>query len=44
MPPRLFVAVAALRLAVSVYPAGAVSVARPAASRDFSMLARTIIT
>jgi hypothetical protein len=44
MPPRSLVAVAALRLAVSVYTAGAVSVDHPAPSRDFSELAHTTIT
>lgn len=44
MPPRLLVVVAALRLAASVYPAGAVAVDHPSASGDFSALARTNIT
>lgn len=44
MPPRLFVAVAALRLAVSVYTAGAVAAAHTPAAADFSALARTVIT
>ena len=44
MPPRLFVVVVVLRLAVSVYVAGVVPVSYGAASRDFSALERTTIT
>src|SRR5437867_11486321 len=44
MPPRLFVVVAALRLAASVYAASADPVPPPAASDDWSGLERTTIT
>src|SRR5438093_13353362 len=44
MPPRLFVVVAALRLAASVYAASADPVPPPASSDDWSGLERTTIT
>jgi hypothetical protein len=44
MPPRLFVVVAALRLAASVYAASADPVRPPAPSGDWSELERTTIT
>lgn len=44
MPSRPFVVVAALRLAVSVYTANAVSVPPPDSSRDWSALERTTIS
>jgi len=44
MPSRVFVIVAALRLAASVYTARAVPVAHPASTRDWSDLGRTSIT
>jgi hypothetical protein len=44
MPPRIFVVVAALRLAASVYAASADPVSSPARSGDWSELARTTIT
>src|SRR2546428_13202551 len=44
MPPRMFVVVAALRLAASVYAASADPVSPPASSDDWSGLERTTIT
>ena len=44
MPPRMFVVVAALRLAASVYAASADPVPPPAPSDDWSSLERTTIT
>jgi hypothetical protein len=44
MLPRLFVVVAALRLAVSVCVAGAVPITNRTPATDFSMLERTVIT
>jgi len=44
MPPRVFVVVAALRLAAAVYAASAVPVPPPAPRGDWSALERTTIT
>src|SRR2546428_3451695 len=44
MPPRVFVVVAALRLAVAVYAASADPVTPPVSSDDWSGLERTTIT
>lgn len=44
MPPRVFVVVAALRLAAAVYAASAVPVPPPAPTGDWSDLERTTIT
>lgn len=44
MPPRMFVVVAALRLAASVYAASADPAPLPASSDDWSALERTTIT
>jgi hypothetical protein len=44
MPSRLFVIVAALRLAASVYTARAVPVPRADSLRDWSALERTTIS
>ena len=43
MPPRMFVVVAALRLAASVYAASADPVSPPAPADDWSTLERTTI-